>query len=103
MQAPLPSFLLRQQDPTTGLAYSAQVLCLEHGLVEDSEQLLHLFFPSGDHTIHALNRKLIPGAVCANNGEAFESGSTHPASFNFRREAQNIDHLILVVLVLSKN
>lgn len=100
MQAPLPGFLLRQQDPIRGSAYSAEVSCLEHGLVEDPEKLLHLFLPSGDHTIHALNGKLMPGAIHADNGEAFEGSSAHPASFNLRREAVDIDHLILVVLVL---
>jgi len=40
------------------------------------------------------------GAIYADNGEAFESSSAHPASFNLRREAQDTDHLIFVVLVL---
>lgn len=100
VQAPLPGFLLRQQDPIRGLAYLVEVLCLEYGLVEDPEKLLHLFLPSGDHTIYALNGKLVPGAIHADNGEAFESSSAHPASFNLRREALDMDHLIFVVPVL---
>jgi hypothetical protein len=83
-------------------AYSAQVSRVEHGLVEDPEQLLHLFLASSDHTIHALNCKLVSRSIYADNGEAFESGSTHPASFDLRREAVDIDHLFLVVLVLLR-